>query len=89
MRCKSPICTVKDGVRGIEFTPAEDSQGMHRIWCPGCIRLSKELVFWSGETAEMIRDVYRAYIDTDLPREVKLILEQFAREIVQKLNEEL
>lgn len=89
VKCSSPICkTNADGSRGVMFTPG-DVDGIAKIWCPECIRTSTEIQFFTSNTAQMIRGVYKSYIDTELPREVKLILEQFAREIVQKLNEEL
>lgn len=88
-RCLSPICTVTEGVRGKLFTPPDDATGVYKIWCPACIRVSAQMNFYASETANMVRNVYATYIDTELPKNVKLILEQFAREIVQQLGEEL
>lgn len=90
MRCKSPICIKDaDGIRGREFTPSKDAQGISAIWCNQCIKLYGELSFYSQQTADMIHGIYEEYINTDLPSEVKLILEQFTREILTQLNSEL
>lgn len=90
MRCQSPICiTNKDGIRGREFTPPQDAQGISAIWCDQCIKLYGELSFYSQQTADMIHGIYEEYNSTDLPNEVKLILEQFTREILTQLNSEL
>lgn len=90
MRCISPICiTDKEGVRGREFTPPEDAQGISANWCPQCIRLYGEISFYSQQTVNMIRSTYEEYKNTDLPKEVKLILEQFTRELLAQLNSEL
>lgn len=89
MRCKSPFCVVQDQVRGREFEPPKDAQGLASVWCPICVQLSAQIQYFSTETAQMIRGMYRAYTDTELPKEVKLILEQFARELIQMLGEEL
>lgn len=90
MRCTSPICiTNGEGIKGREFTPPPLAEGMAKSWCPECLKLSNTLLYYSQQTANMVREIYQEYINTDLPKEVKLILEQFAREIVEKLNEEL
>ena len=87
IRCQSPICITIDNIRGRMFIPTE--KGIGKTWCTQCISTGEQMAFFTHETANMIRDIYRSYIDTSLPREVKLILEQFVREVVQKLNEEL
>lgn len=90
MRCQSPICITNDkGIKGREFTPPPTAEGMAKLWCPQCLKLNNTLVFFSQQTANMVRETYSEYINTDLPKEVKMILEQFAREIVEKLNQEL
>lgn len=88
-RCKCTICIVKDGVRGRMFTPPEGAKGVYKVWCGQCIRLSAEMNFYASQTAQMVRSIYATYVDTELPKEVKLILEQFTREVMQQLNEEL
>lgn len=90
MRCTSPVC-IKDseGIRGREFTPPEAAEGLTKIWCPECLKMSQTLLFYSKRTAEMIKNIYTQYDETDLPKEVKLILTQFTREILGELNEEL
>lgn len=45
--------------------------------------------FYANQTATMIRTVYQEYINTELPKEVKMILEQFTRELIKELGEEL
>lgn len=89
IRCTSPICIVIDNVRGRTFVPRENAEGVAKTWCPECIQISNQLLFFSQKTAQMIRTVYKSYIDTELPKPVKLILEQFAREVIKNLNEEL
>jgi len=90
VRCSSPICIVTTGgVRGRMFTPDPKAIGMATRWCPQCIRISGQMQFFSHQTAEMVRNTYEEYINTDLPAEVKLILEQFTREIIKELGEEL
>lgn len=86
-RCKSPFCIVKDNVRGREFEPF--GTGLSEVWCPSCIRLQTEMQFFSSQTADMIRNTYNEYISTELPNEVKLILEQFVLELMQQLGSEL
>lgn len=89
-RCKSQFCIVgADGVRGRVFTPPENANGLAKLWCPGCLSIGKQITFFSSQTAEMIRNVYKSYDDTELPKEVKLILTQFATELVKNLGEEL
>lgn len=87
MRCKSPFCIVKDNVRGREFKPF--GTGLSEVWCSECIKLQSEVSFFSLQTIDMIRSTYGEYINTDLPKEVKLILEQFASDLCQQLNGEL
>lgn len=90
MRCTSPICiTNSEGIKGREFEPQPNSTDIAAKWCPECIKLYNQMMFYSNQTADMVRGIYQEYIDTDLPSEVKLILEQFAREIMTKLNQEL
>lgn len=89
IRCKSPYCIVRDNIRGRIFTPSDDVEGLAKIYCPDCIKLGTQIQFYSTETAKMIRNTYRAYIDTDLPAEVKLILEQFTREVIAQFGEEI
>lgn len=90
VRCKSTFCIVNpEGIRGRMFTPPEGADGLAKIWCPNCVKIGKQLTFFSAQTAQMIRDTYKVYIATDLPKEVKLILEQFTMELVQQLGEEL
>lgn len=89
-RCKSNFCIKgPDGIRGRTFTPPEGATGMARLWCPQCMSIGKQITFFSAETAQMIRNVYKSYNDTELPKEVKLILTQFATELVKNLGEEL
>lgn len=87
--CTSSFCIVKDGVRGRLFTPPEDAEGIAKVWCPQCIQLSTEINFFSHQTAIMIRKTYKQYMDTELPKEVKLFLEQYTRELIGLLGEEL
>jgi hypothetical protein len=90
IRCTSPICiTNKDQIKGREFEPPEKAEGLAKIWCPQCIQLSTQIQFFAGQTANMVRGIYQSYINTELPKEVKLILKQFALEILQQLGEEL
>lgn len=89
-RCTSSFCVMKeDGVRGREFEPSDKAEGLSKVWCSDCIKLGKQITFFSRQTSEMIRSVYRSYIETNLPKEVKLFLEQFSREIMENLGEEL
>lgn len=87
MLCKSPFCIVKDNIRGREFEPF--GTGLSEVWCAECIRLQGEVQFMANQTVDMIRTTYNEYIETDLPKEVKLILEQFTRDIIQQLGSEL
>lgn len=87
-RCSSPICIVQNSVRGRLFTPPENAKGVNAIWCPECIKITGQMNFYAHQTAEMIRGVYNQYKDTDLPKNVKLILEQFVAELLRNLNEE-
>lgn len=90
VKCKSTFCIINpDGIRGRLFTPPKDATSIAQVWCPTCIKLTSQIAFFTSETAEMIRKTYRIYTNTDLPKEVKLILEQFTREVVQNLGEEL
>lgn len=89
MRCTSPFCIKQDEIRGREFEKAESAEGLSTIWCPKCIELSAEIQFFSAQTATMVRDTYKSYIETNLPKEVKLILEQFAQELMRSFGEEL
>lgn len=86
IRCSSPICITQDGVKGRMFEPGT---GLNEVWCEQCIKLSAEMNFYANQTATMIRTTYQEYIETDLPKEVKLILEQFTRELIKQLGEEL
>lgn len=86
-RCLSPFCeTVVEGVRGAMFTPSE---GLGETWCPACVRTTKEIMFFTKMTVEMIDRTYKSYINTNLPKQVKLFLEQFTQEIVKNLGGEL
>jgi hypothetical protein len=89
MRCQSNFCVVKDGVRGREFTPKSDATGVASIWCPTCLMLNTQVTFMAGQTANMVRNIYQSYINTNLPNEVKLILEQFTLEVMRELGQEL
>lgn len=89
IRCSSPTCIVQDGVKGRLFTPPKQAQGLAGSWCPQCIKLNGEVRFFTGQTANMIRNKYLEYHETNLPEEVKLILTQFTRELIQELGEEL
>lgn len=87
-KCNSPFCVVnKDKTRGREFEPTEE--GIGKLWCPQCVELSIQIQFFSAQTADMIRKTYKEYVETNLPKNVKLILEQFARELIGKVGEEL
>lgn len=86
IRCSSPICITQDGTKGRLFEPGK---GINAHWCKECIKLSAEMNYYANQTATMIRTVYQEYIETDLPKEVKMILEQFTRELVKQLGEEL
>lgn len=89
-RCRSQFCIKgADGIRGRLFTPPETADSVAKVWCPNCMAVAKQITFFTGQTAEMIRVAYKAYMDTPLPDEVKLILTQFARELVENLGEEL
>lgn len=89
-RCASPLCvTNPDGTKGREFTPPTNAQGVNLVWCPACLRTAQEMEFFTLQTAQMIRGVYKSYIDTELPKEVKLFLEQYTVEILRKLNQQL
>lgn len=90
IRCKSTFCIVTpDSIRGRMFTPPEGGDPLTQVWCQHCIKIGKQLAFFSSRTAQMIRDTYKTYNDTNLPKEVKLILEQFSRELITNLGEEL
>lgn len=89
IRCQSLICIVKDGVRGRMFEPPKDAKGVAEVWCPSCIQVTKQIQFYAGETAIMIRKVYNSYASTELPKEVKLFLKAYTGEILQNLGEEL
>lgn len=90
IRCKSSFCiTNPDGIKGRLFTPAEKAQGVAKIWCDNCMNLGKQLSFFANETANMIRRIYVSYEDTDLPKEVKLFLTAYTREIMDELGQEL
>lgn len=90
VRCKSQFCVVNsEGIRGRLFTPPEGVSGLPKVWCPQCVIIGKQITFFSAQTADMIRAIYQEYDATPLPKEVKLVLQQFAREIVQQLGEEL
>jgi hypothetical protein len=83
--CKNRNCAVPGGR---EFTPKPGATGLEEAWCAPCIRMFGMIKFFTQETAAMIRNKYREYNDTALPKEVKLILTQFSREIIQELGEE-
>lgn len=87
MRCKSSFCVVKDNIRGREFKPF--GAGLSEVWCQECVKLQAEVKFFSGQTMDMVRNTYHEYVETDLPKEVKLILEQFASDLCQQLGGEL
>lgn len=88
MRCLSPFCiTNKDGVKGREFEPREDAKGVEETWCPSCVALTRQVQFFATQTAAMIRSKYQEYNDTNLPTNVKLILTQFARELITELGQ--
>lgn len=89
IRCQSPICLVKDQVRGRMFTPPTDAKGITEVWCPECIKVTTQMQFFSQETAEMIRNTYKSYIDTNLPKETKLFLQAYTQEIMKNLGAEL
>ncbi len=89
IRCQSPICKVTDGVRGREFTIPEGATGIATKWCPLCVGISTQITFFAGQTADMIRNVYKTYIDTNLPKQVKIILEQYTKELLKNMNQEL
>lgn len=89
IRCTSPTCIVRDQVRGRMFTPPEDAKGLAETWCPDCIKIVGHLQFYSQQTADMIRNIYHSYIDTNLPKEVKTFLEAYTREILKELSAEL
>lgn len=90
IRCKSPTCVINaDQTRGRLFTPPKDSIGVESIWCPKCIEVVGHLQFYAQETADMIREKYKSYKDTNLPKEVKLFLEAYTREILKELSAEL
>jgi hypothetical protein len=89
-RCKSTFCiTNPEGVRGREFTPPENAEGLAKIWCPDCVKIGKQLTFYASQTAQMIRNIYASYDNTELPKDAMLLVTQFAREIVKELGEEL
>jgi hypothetical protein len=85
--CTSPFCIIQNGVRGRDFEPT--LEGIGRNWCPQCVDLTIKTQFFSAQTANMIRAIYQTYIETDLPKEVKMILEQFTRELMTNLDSEL
>lgn len=87
MRCKSTFCIVKDNIRGREFEPF--GTGLSEVWCKECIKLQGEVSFFSSQTADMVRTTYNEYMETELPKEVKLILEQFTADIIRQLGGEL
>ena len=89
IRCTSPYCIVQNEVRGRMFTPSDSADGLEKVYCPTCIKLGMQIQFYSTETANMIRNIYKTYANTQLPKEVKLILEQFTREIIANFGEEL
>lgn len=83
--CKSHFCAVQGGR---EFEVPAGASGVEAQWCPMCLRVARQVQFFSQQTAAMIRNKYREYNETNLPKEVKLILTQFARELVNELGEE-
>lgn len=88
--CKSQFCTKNsDGTRGKLFSPPDNAKGLAEVWCLDCMNIGRQITFFSSQTAQMIRTVYKSYNNTPLPESVKLILTQFARELVENLGEEL
>lgn len=89
-RCRSPFCiTDEQGLKGREFEPPTNANGLATIWCPQCIKLGNEMHFFTTKTAEMIRTKYREYRVEDLPAAVAEMLTIFTREILKELGEEL
>lgn len=90
IKCSARFCTLNpDGTRGRTFTPPPNAQGVEAVWCSDCIKLANEVKFFTGQTANMIREKWRAYDDTNLPHNVKIFMEQFVKEILMELGEEL
>lgn len=88
-RCSSPYCIEVDGLKGRPFEVDEDTRDLSGMWCTNCIKLGNEIRLFSGLTIDMIRATYTEYADTNLPREVKLFMEQYTRELIGKLGGEL
>jgi hypothetical protein len=89
-RCRSPYCiTDEQGLKGRLFTPPPGAQGIGIEWCPACIAIGTQVKFFSGETAKMIRNKWREYEDTELPKEVKTFMRVFVSELCAELGEEL
>lgn len=88
-RCKSPFCITENGLKGREFTPADNAVGIDAEWCPECLRTGTEIKFFTTQTAAMIRNKWREYDATALPKEVKLFMDAFVAELIRELGEEL
>lgn len=89
-RCRSPYCiTDNQGLKGRTFTPPPGAQGVSLDWCPACIAIGTQVKFFTSETTKMIRNKWRQYEETDLPREIKLFMRQFVVEICAEMGEEL
>jgi hypothetical protein len=90
IRCKSPLCIKnEEGIRGRLFEPPKNAEGIATQWCSTCIKLSTQIQFFATQTIEMIRKRWSVYEKTELPKEVKLFMTQFCRELINELGGEL
>lgn len=78
MKCQSSFCTVQGGreIQGGQF-------------CKPCLRLMYQVDYFTSQTAQMIRNKWREYSQTDLPREVKIFMRVFVEEILNEMNHSL
>lgn len=90
VRCRSPFCNgTYDGLKGRLFIPPEGARNLSLIWCENCVKVGTEMKFFSQQTANMVREKFAEYRPEALPHNVRVVLTQFAREIVEMLGEEL
>lgn len=91
MRCHSPFCSYinEEGIRGREFEPAKNAEGLALEWCMSCRIITEQMQFFSTQTVLMIRTTLKTYLNTPLPKENKLILEQFSNDLLRELGEKI
>lgn len=89
MKCQSPFCIVQGGIRGREFEPVDTQNPLTSKWCPGCIKLQYQTRYIAHATADMIRQTYEEYRVNELPKDTRLVLEQFATDLIKQLGESI